>query len=71
MNQEQEFELACLAYDAAAEQADEAYAVAMFCACSLTMEEKNKAIADIEARFDGAMRVARKALDVARFAWQA
>ena len=62
MNQEKAWELARAIYDAAEQKADETYAVSIFCAC---------AIGDAEAQFDLAMRSARAALDVARFAWQA
>lgn len=67
MNQEQAWELACKAYDAAELAADEQYAVAIFCA----QAQDVYAIADAEAQFDLDMRTARLALDVARFAWQA
>ena len=65
MNQEQAWKLACEAYDAAELAADEQYAVSIFCACA------PQAIGDAEAQFDADMLIAREALDVARFAWQA
>ena len=70
MTQEQAWSIACEAYDAALALADEAYAVSMFCASALIGVDVH-AIGDAEARFDLAMRDARAALDVARFAWQA
>ena len=67
MSQEQAWALACEAYHAAERAADETYAVAIFCA----QAQDVYAIGDAEAQFDAAMRTARNALDVARFAWQA
>ena len=67
MNQEQAWELACEAYDAAEQAADEQYAVSIFCA----QAQDVYAIGDAEEQFDLAMRIARQALDVARFEWQA
>jgi len=65
VTQEQAWSIACDAYDAAEEAADEQYAVSIFCA------QSNRAIADAEAEFTLAMRNAREALNVARFEWQA
>ena len=70
MNQEQAWKLACEAYDAAELAADEQYAVSLFCACA-TSGVPAHVIGDVEAQFDLAMRIAREALDAARFAWQA
>jgi hypothetical protein len=66
MNQEQAWKMACEAYDAAEFAADEQYAVSIFCASCAP-----QAIGDAEAQFDADMRIARRKLDVARFAWQA
>ena len=66
MTQEQAWSIACSVYDAAEQAADEAYAVSIFRASALSGVSVH-ALATADAQFTLAMRVARKALDVARF----